>query len=116
MCSTPEGRVQWLTPVDRRLTGETVSPRVAGYGMGFHTEPAFSADGQLVAAAVDGHLLELDATTGTLLNRRTISAVVHSIGYTVVLDSWLLATSNGLQLHQRTTRRANANQDTRAGE
>jgi hypothetical protein len=31
VCSTPEGQIQWLTPIDQRLTGETVSPRDAGY-------------------------------------------------------------------------------------
>ena len=116
VCSTPEGQVRWLTPIDQRLTGETVSACDAGYSMGFYTEPAFSADGRLVAAGVDGHLLELNATTGTLLEHRTISGVVHSISYSNYLDSWVLATSHGLQLHQRTARRTNSEQDTSARE
>ena len=114
VCSTPDGQVLWITPIDQRLTGETVSPLDAGYGMGFHTEPAFSADGRLIAVGVDGHLLELDSTTGALFNHRTVIGVVHSIGYTEELGSWVLATSNGLQIHRRTTRTTNPKQDVTA--
>jgi WD40 repeat protein len=103
VCSTLTGELRWLTPIDGHLTGGKVSLPAAGYGMGFHTEPAFSADGRLVAVGVDGHFFEIDATTGTLVNHRTVSGHVYSTAYSQDLDSWVLATSNGVQLHHRNT-------------